>query len=1203
MKKLGIIYKRITGAGNKYLTIVMTVMALVFAIISFVGSTGTYNLRREVRKVQKQVHYRQHMIERFAQRAINTPDDQWVDLSDLPDDMVIYKYVSDTLQSWTNQFPISNDEVDAYAFTYRLHYLSNANLFSSPLAYLGLEEQYVNLGSAWYIVNTYISPSYRSKVITGILVKTEYLDDKGLKNYSNKKLRIGAGFDPVSVNVDDAGVVYGIEGLPLFSLVSESPSPVRSTNLTPMWISILFSVIALFLFHVRNRSWMSFLISAIVLLAIRIVAFIVVGNNDMSGELFSPIYYADNRFFDSLGNFLLNNVLIALLVYCVFIIRLQIVERITQSGKTMRIVRTGVAFVATLLLVLYIHLTLRSLIINSNIVLEPFRIDELSWYSILAYFSSAMIFLGLLLMLQLLVLIFRNRQTFSLLSWFNMTLYVLIISLYCVTMIVIYGFEKEYEINRVRTNKLAMERDLSLELQLRNVEENIAHDPIIALLTAVDRRDVIRSRLLERYLYRNIAHKYNIELTVCSPNDLLDLGQGNELVPCYPFYQDQITRFGNPLAPGSRFFYMNKYNGLTSYIGLFTFFDPVSSRVTRLFVEIESKYSSELEGLPTILSGGEGYNDLHLPRNYSFARYSNGRIINYRGDYEYPVVFDESCPDGYSMQIKKGYVHFINKFSADEITLVSRPSHKFFSNVVSFSYIAIFFGLFFSIMTFWGRDSMLFSLPKNSIKRKITIIITSAMIFSILFLGVASIHYVSRLNKTGNEREMDEKITTARSVLSEYCKYANVYSQVQSLEFYNAMDELAKVIRTDINLYDIHGGLIRTTQPDIYEQFLMGKRMNGNAFHEIAQKNALKYTTMEAVAGMKYFSVYAPIFNSQGSMVAIINLPYFSRSADMLSASSSMIATIINIYLVLIILAFIISVLLSNSLSRPLVVIKERIQGLTTSSNRNKYISYHNNRDEIGVLVSAYNKMVDDLDHSRLQLAQAEREQAWKEMARQIAHEIKNPLTPMKLRIQYLIRMKDEGRSGWEEQVEPTLNSILGQIANLSEVADAFSSFSRFYNEEVVDVNLNAAISEQVFFFDTNDDITIEIRNNVPDPVVSARRQQLSRVFVNILQNAIESIQNARGTGEILVTIDAVDREEGRYYKVDFEDDGLGVAEEHLERLFNPNFTTKSGGTGLGLAICRNIIEQSQGMISYSRSSLGGACFTILLPAKKPTSF
>jgi nitrogen fixation/metabolism regulation signal transduction histidine kinase len=417
------------------------------------------------------------------------------------------------------------------------------------------------------------------------------------------------------------------------------------------------------------------------------------------------------------------------------------------------------------------------------------------------------------------------------------------------------------------------------------------------------------------------------------------------------------------------------------------------------------------------------------------------------------------------------------------------------------------------------------------------------------------------------------------------------------------MDELSKVIRTDINLYDTHGGLIRTTQPDIYEQFLMGKRMNANAYHEISHNNALKYTTMEEVAGMKYFSVYAPLFNNQGAMVAIINLPYFSRSADMLSASSSMIATIINIYLILIILAFIISVLLSNSLSRPLVEIKERIQGLTTSSNRNRYISYHNNRDEIGVLVSAYNKMVDDLDHSRQQLAQAEREQAWKEMARQIAHEIKNPLTPMKLRIQYLIRMKDEGRSGWEEQVEPTLNSILGQIANLSEVADAFSSFSRFYNEEVVDVNLNAAIAEQVFFFDTNDDILIEIRNNVPNPVVSARRQQLSRVFVNILQNAIESIQNARGRGKILVTINAVEREEGVFYRVDFEDDGLGVSEENLERLFHPNFTTKSGGTGLGLAICRNIIEQSQGSISYSKSSLGGACFTILLPAKKPTSF
>ena len=161
----------------------MAVLAIVFAVISFVGSTGTYNLRREVRKVQKQVHNRQHMIEKYAHRAINTPDDQWVDLRDLPDDMVIYKYVADTLQSWANQFPISNDEVDAYAFTYRLHYLSNANLFSSPLAYLGLEEQYVNLGSAWYIVNTYVSPSYRTKVITGILVKTEYMDDKGLKKH------------------------------------------------------------------------------------------------------------------------------------------------------------------------------------------------------------------------------------------------------------------------------------------------------------------------------------------------------------------------------------------------------------------------------------------------------------------------------------------------------------------------------------------------------------------------------------------------------------------------------------------------------------------------------------------------------------------------------------------------------------------------------------------------------------------------------------------------------------------------------------------------------------------------------------------------------------------------------------------------------------------------------------------------------------
>jgi nitrogen fixation/metabolism regulation signal transduction histidine kinase len=242
---------------------------------------------------------------------------------------------------------------------------------------------------------------------------------------------------------------------------------------------------------------------------------------------------------------------------------------------------------------------------------------------------------------------------------------------------------------------------------------------------------------------------------------------------------------------------------------------------------------------------------------------------------------------------------------------------------------------------------------------------------------------------------------------------------------------------------------------------------------------------------------------------------------------------------------------------------------------------------------------VEDLEESTRQLAMNEREQAWKEMARQIAHEIKNPLTPMKLSIQYLMRMKEAGVPGWEEKLESVSKSLLEQIDTLSQTATEFSSFARFFSEDITRFDLDALIAEQKEFFDNREDLTIEyVSPDAGEAPVEARRSQLARVLVNLITNSVQAIDSAGiSAGHIRISLSPARIAGADGWRIDVEDNGPGVSEEDLPKLFTPNFTTKKTGTGLGLAICRSIIEQSQGTIAYSRSDLGGARFTIVLPA------
>ena len=320
-----------------------------------------------------------------------------------------------------------------------------------------------------------------------------------------------------------------------------------------------------------------------------------------------------------------------------------------------------------------------------------------------------------------------------------------------------------------------------------------------------------------------------------------------------------------------------------------------------------------------------------------------------------------------------------------------------------------------------------------------------------------------------------------------------------------------------------------------------------------------------------------------------MNIPYFVKPSDFRGDLSAVIATIINIYLLLLIAAIVGGGMLSKQLSKPLAAISSKMKRMDVSKKA-EHIDYKN-RDELGLLVGAYNKMVDDLEESTQQLAKKEREHAWSEMARQIAHEIKNPLTPMRLSIQHLISMKQRNIAGWENKFEDVANSILEQIEILSNTASEFSSFAKFYFEESIEINLYTLLEEQKILFDTHDNIRISFVHDTDEAMVFARKGQIIRVIVNLLSNAVQAVE-ANGGGYVKISL----KQERGGYRVSFEDNGPGVKPDDIGKLFKPNFTTKSSGTGLGLAISQNIIDQSGGEISYCRSEFGGANFNFLLP-------
>ena len=1180
----------------RILTIIFIAAAAIIFAVSFFTSNTSRRIKNEVAKVERRLQRREAILDGFTAKVLEGREDL-ADSHALPEDMVIYHYHHDTLHCWVNQFPIGNDDIRIRFSDYSLHHLMWRDIANAtPLAYIPEGESYVNLGSGWYFVKVYMSEDER--LISAIHIKDEYsLESLSYANKTNEHLRIDSKYTTVPLSTDSGAIVRSKSGQPLFSIVSTSRTGYFQQEYVLHWLVILLLLCAALVYVYSAKTRRSYVTFAIAAILLAVWARNLSHISDLSRTLFSPLTYAGGWLFDSLASLLICNLLVALLILGLIPLRARMLAWYKGLKRRGRAACAVLATSGTILTALYIHFTFTSLIFNSNVSMNLARLTGISIYTILCYASFGLLFLALLHCLQFALTAIAGRHATDVFRWRNILIYLLLVSAYTLTAVEITGVKKDFNANKVITDRLAIDRDFSLEMHLSMIENGIRNDQIIAALSFWPESggEVIRNRIIERYLFRSISNKYNIIINTCTPSSQIILDRNTPAVGCMQFYHDEAERYGSRLFPGSDFYYVNRYNGHSSYLGIFTYVNIDTYETTNLYIELIPNPMADLTtGIaPAMGSSRSQQGSSAVPRFYSFARYVDGRLVASSGRSVFQSsINSDDYKAGYHMVRKGRYVQFVNKISDDEVIILSRPGARFSRDLVFFSYVLLLFALILIPSTSRNRKKSLFSMPAKSYKRKITFVMVLSLLLALACVAYGTISFTLKRNRAGNERRMVNMMQIVQSTLSDYCQYALRYTDVNTPQMLNAMESIANSTSYDINIYDRDGKLAGTTRPDVYNQSIIGTRMDHEAYNAIVTRHSMNHIGHEKLAGEKVSSIYAPLFNIDGDLVAIANIPYITARSQFQEEGSMIIASIINLYLLIMIAGIIISMLLANSISKPLTQIRNYMERLPASKKK-EHLVYRDSKDELGMLVGAYNKMVDDLDESTRQLARTEREQAWKEMARQIAHEIKNPLTPMQLSIQHVQRLKKNGTPGWENEFDKVCASLLEQIDILSHTASTFSAFSKLLSNEAVSrEDLVAIIKDELVLFNTQDNIEVKFDTELENAPVDIRKQQIVRGFMNLISNAVQAIGD-KPDGHVGVFLTS----DGDTFRVSVEDDGPGVKESDVCKLFTPDFTTKVSGNGLGLAICKDIVERNEGTIHYERSSrLGGASFVIELP-------
>ena len=975
-----------------------------------------------------------------------------------------------------------------------------------------------------------------------------------------------------------------------------------------------------------KRKWIFAVITISIIILLRLVWINnPFPNNLYLNPLFDPAVYAQSFLFPSLGDLLINTLLFLFFSF--------VISHLLNSKQTITKRYNGpglwiLFLVINLLIVFTINAFLEGLIKNSRI---PFNLDhlfELGTFSLVGMLAIGLVFMSYFKILTAFIrVVFRLGMSFYIFTLLAFTVYgifgaiqaglsdfnlidtfwtlPLILAIgswiwysehvfyFGVTLLNIaifafftayvfenYNIQKEHEIRQIIGERINQIQDPILELnfedKIRRLQNNIWLQQFF-LNQAIEEEDI---NSLKSY-FGDEWYRFKKQISI-SGMDKTPFA-GSPIIPELTI--DSLFE----TASDQLFFYHSREIGLGYLFSIPILYDGDSlGYLNGVFSEIPEPKS---KGFPNLLDNeNQAFKN---SESYLYARYQDNTRIFSNAEDEFPIDLSQ-------LEWTEDSQGFVNSTNLNILVLpekygyrwmIAKPIPGFLQHLTIFSYLFLFLGFLYTIWLIFERILTIPNPLKLSLRTKIQVILVG-FIFGILTIyALVVFSQITEQFHQRNSEQITERLNSINIELQHKTGHLDNLDQMSASELKAYLDKFSEVFYSDITLFNKSGLLAGSSSSLIWEKNLLSPRVNPTAFSAIELDKKSKFIHQEAIGSFEYLSGYKPLYNNSGQKLGILNVPYFARQDNLKNEINRFLLILINVFVLLTGISVIVAIYVSNWITAPLKLLQSSFSSLDLI-NINKPIEYTGS-DEVATMVSVYNQKVTELQEMAEQIAQSERESAWREMARQVAHEIKNPLTPMRLSIQHFQRLLEKNPAEAMERSKSLVNSLIEQIDNLTQIANEFSQFAKISVSTRSTFDLKKQVLDIAGLFSTDENVSVKTKIDIKEALVQADKGQIIRMLNNLIKNAIQaSSQNPNG--EVVLSLS----EESEFYKIEVADNGKGIPEELQSKIFNPNFTTKSTGMGLGLAIVNKIVSNHKGTITFQTQHNKGTVFIVLLPKK-----
>ncbi len=736
-------------------------------------------------------------------------------------------------------------------------------------------------------------------------------------------------------------------------------------------------------------------------------------------------------------------------------------------------------------------------------------------------------------------------------------------------------------------NQNLIEDDVFAEYLIDETVKKVNQDPFISnwMTSPFVSKDIISRKIRQVYLGRYLD-KYSVQI-------LLFNQQGESLDGSTSIdYETILNRFAVQQNE-TDFEGVYQVNRLRSdfFKRYLAFIDirRYNTVVGHILLDLKQNRTFEQNVYPELLVDTRLFNT-YRAQQVSYAVFSGKELIFEGGEISYSSDFDSNTllrEDIYSKGVSKnGYLHIAIRTNAGRTIVVSAKGHSGLEFLSNFSF------LFLTLIVILGTGLLIITwlrLVKQTgagFAARIQLYLNLAFIIPLILVSITTI---SLLNSTSESTIRNEFIQKGNALANTIRTNLDNYLVTPSLreDLTESLRNASAILNTDADLYNLSGGLIISTQPDIYDKGLISRYLDHGAYQQLVKTSGTNMISDNRVGKLIYNTTHVPVKTvDTGRIIGILSLPFFNYKKALEQQQINVLTNIMNIFSLLFILLLILSYFVSKNLVYPLNIITGKL-------NKMSFLGYNepiewDSQDEIGRLVREYNTMISNLEESRQALARNQRELAWREIARHVAHEIKNPLTPMKLTLQQLQRRLAGQDQLSSDEISKPVNTLLYQVDVLRDIAASFSAFAKMPIPEMKPFNLSDLVRKTVALH--HNDCEILFNDTQNDIEVTGDKKLMGRIITNIVLNA----QQAEGDKPVKVIVTV--KEIGKNIQLSMADNGIGISKDIMDKIFLPGFSTKKTGSGIGLAVAKHGIEQSGGQL-WVESEIGkGTTFYIEIP-------